>query len=571
MKKHTLAFAMLALVACARPVTPEGGPKDTAPPQVVQEKSTPNNTTRFSGRSFELTFDEWVTLQEVGTQVLVSPPLAKRPEVTLKGRTVRFQLDKDETLRPNTTYTINFGTAVKDLHEGNPAKDLRFVFSTGDFLDSLTVAGSVVDAFSGEPLENISVMLYDKMDDSIVQQERPYYFARTDKGGQFQIPNVRPGGFKGVAIDDADQNLKWNGEERIGFPDSALVVSDSLPNTLAFRLFKPVPPLRMLTPNAGQYGLIRLGFSGPPDSVALRPGLPGLRWLREQEQDTLLVWYDNPDSTAWSLFVGQKDTVPVRALSRSALLQQNRPYFGDERLPRAGDTKGRGRLSGAAPDAPAPGALPPPRVVNVQSGKPVRIPFSGPVTTVDTTRCLFKVDSLDSREFALVADSSGPRVLRLERNWVSGQRCMLTLLPGAITDFWGMTNTDTLRRVFTLPAEKQLGSLNLTLENLNPGTSYILRLMNGNALEEARFFTADTTTTARLVFANLTPVAYSLELIEDVNGNRRWDTGDYYARRRPEQVLLKKLEQLRANWEVEVTMNARFGAGGWEKDLKGKN
>jgi len=570
MKKHTLAFAMLALVACARPVTPEGGPKDTTPPQVVQEKSTPNKTTRFAGRSFELTFDEWVTLQEVGTQVLVSPPLAKRPEVTLRGHTVTFQLDKDEVLRPNTTYTINFGNAVKDLHEANPAKDLRFVFSTGDFIDSLTVAGSVVDAYSGEPLENISIMLYDRMDDSVVQQERPYYFARTDKGGQFQIPNVRPGTFKCVAIDDADQNLKWNGEERIGFPDNALVVADSLPAVPSFRLFKPVPPLRLIAPNAGQYGLIRLGFSGPPDSVALRPELQGLRWLREQEQDTLLVWYDTPDSTAWSLFVGPKDTVPVRALSRSAFLQQNRPYFGDERLPRSGDTKGRGRLSGAAPESPNPGALPPVRTVNVQSGKPVRIPFSGPVAKVDTTRCLFIVDSLESREFSLVTDSVGQRMLRLEHDWKSGQRCMLTLLPGAITDFWGTPNADTLRRVFTLPAEKQLGSLNLTLENLKPGMAYVLRLMNGNALEEERFFTAETAGT-RFVFAGLAPVAYSVQLVEDTNGNHRWDTGDYFAHRQPERVLLKKLETLRANWEVEVTINALFGAGGWEKDLKGRN
>ena len=562
MIKHTLALVVLALSACARPVTPEGGPKDSTPPQLLLEKSTPNKATRFADRSFQLTFDEWVTLQEVGTQVLVSPPLAKKPEVTLKGRTVTFELDKDELLRPNTTYTINFGTAVKDLHEGNPAKDLRFVFSTGNFIDSLSVAGNVVDAFTGEPVENASILLYDRMDDSIVRLERPYYFARTDKGGQFLIPNVRAGTYKCVAIEDTDQNLKWNGEERIGFPDSAFVVSDNVSTTLAFRLFTPVPPMRLLAPNAGQYGLIRLGFTRTPDTVALRPELPGLRWLREQEQDTLLLWYDHPDSTAWNLFVGE-DTVPVRALSRSAFLKQNRLYFGDERLPRTGDTKGRGRLSGATAP-PLAGALPPVRTVNVQPGKPVRIPFSSPLTKVDTALCLLVADSVETRAFALMADSSSPRVLRLERDWNTGQRCTLTLLPGALTDFWGTFNTDTLRRVFMVPSEKQLGSLNLSLENLNPGISYVLRLMNGNTLEEERFFIPDVPT-ARFVFAGLAPVAYSVQLVEDANSNRRWDAGDYVAHRQPERVLLKKLEQLRANWEVEVTVNAAFGAGSWDR------
>ncbi|MBK9338992.1 MAG: Ig-like domain-containing protein [Lewinellaceae bacterium] len=558
MKQSTLVLAVLALAACARPVAPEGGPKDTTPPGVVVDKSTPNNTTRFAARTFQLTFDEWVTLQEVGSQVLVSPPLAKRPEVTLKGHTVHFKLDKEEVLRPNTTYTVNFGAAVKDLHEGNPAQDLRFVFSTGDFIDSLSVTGIVVDAFSGEPVENISVLLYDNMEDSVVRKERPYYFSRTDKSGQFSIQNVRAGIFRCVAIEDADQNLKWTEAERIGFLDSALVVGDSLRSTPAFRLFSPKPAMRLLAPNAGQYGLIRLGFTRSPDSIALRPELPGLRWLREQEQDTLLVWYDHPDSTAWKLYAGQ-DTISVRALSRSAFLQQNRLFFGDERVAKTGDGKSRGRLS-PAPELPVARVLPPPRTINVRPGKPVRIPFSAPVTRVDTSLCLLLADSVVVRAFALTADSSSPRVLGLDLDWQSERRYTLTLLPGALTDFWGIPNADTLRRFFVTPSEKQVGTLRLTIENLQPGTPCILRLMNGNTAEEERFFTPETAT-ALFVFSSLAPLAYSVQLVVDTNGNRRWDTGDYFARQQPERVFLKKLDPLRANWEVEVSMQAKADTG----------
>lgn len=554
MKKLSIVIAVAMLAACARPVAPEGGPKDAAPPKVVPAKSTPNNATRFTGRSFELAFDEWVTLQEVGTQVLVSPPLAKRPEVTLKGRTVTFRFDKDEVLRPNTTYTINFGNAVKDLHEGNAAQDLRFVFSTGDFLDSLSVSGIVVDAFTNDPVENITVLLYDNLEDSVVYRERPYYMARTDKSGQFQIPNVRTGIFKCVAIDDADQNLKWNGEaERIGFPASNFTVqADSLRPTPAIRLFQSAPAMRLLAQSATQYGLIRLGYGQSPDTVALQPDAPGIRWLRTQEQDTLVIWYDNPDSTAWKLIAGT-DTIAVRALARTAFLQQHRLVFGDE--PVAGTGRGRGR--NAQPTAPVPQApLPPPRTINVRAGKPVLIPFNAPIAEVDTTLCRFLVDSLDVRDFALALDSAAdPSVLRLDSDWQGGQRCTLTLLPGALTDFWGTTNADTLIRVFIVPSEKQLATLALVFENLKPGTPYIARLMSGNKAEEAYFFTADEPTN-RLVLAGLVPAAYSVQLIEDTNGNRRWDPGDYLARQQPERVFLKKLDPLRANWEVEVTVQA---------------
>ena len=151
----------LALVSCARQGAPTGGPKDTTPPSVDTLYSTRNYSTRFRPSKIELRFDEWVTLSDAANQIVVSPPLAKRPEVVLRGKTVTLTFDPSEQLRDSATYTINFGTAVKDLHEGNPVKDLRFVFSTGDLIDSLRVSGKVVDALTGDPVENISVMLYD--------------------------------------------------------------------------------------------------------------------------------------------------------------------------------------------------------------------------------------------------------------------------------------------------------------------------------------------------------------------------------------------------------------------------
>lgn len=556
MKRLLFALWALNLAACARQVVPEGGPKDTTPPAVVPEKSTPNMATRFTGREVRLTFNEWVVLQDAATQVLVSPPLAKRPEITLKGKTVIVKFKEDEVLRPNTTYTINFGTAVKDLHESNPAKDLRFVFSTGDFIDSLTVGGLVADAYTGEPAENISVMLYDSPDDSIVRKERPYYLARTDKSGAFSIPNARAGAFKCVAIDDVNQNLKWDGDsERIGFPEQAVTVSDSTKTIPRLRLFKPTPPLRLVSQNANRYGLVKLGYTAPPDTVRLQPDLPNLKWLTERDKDTILVWYDRPDSAAWKLIAG-KDTVLVKALSRSGFMANNQMKFADDPIAAVAASQRRGRPTEAAPDAAAPRIKLPPKTVTINPNKPLTLAFNHPVAAFDTSKWLIFQDSLPFHDFHVATDSAAPRTLHLQAvNWKEGKTYKLSLLPGAVSDLYGTANADTLERILVAPDEKKLGALNLSLTTLTPGRQYVLQLLNGNALEEERIFTA-TAAEQRFVFTKLQPATFTATLIADENGNGRWDAGDYFAHRQPEQVFTRKLEALRANWEVEAQLDA---------------
>lgn len=556
-------FFFLVLASCARQGAPTGGPKDVAPPVVDTLSSTPNFSTRFEQRRIELKFNEWVTLSDAATQVVVSPPLAKRPEVLLKGKSVVVNFDKAEVLRPNTTYTINFGTAVKDFHEGNAAKDLRFVFSTGDFIDSLFFRGLVVDAFSGDPVENVSVMLYENLADSAVSKERPYYFSRTDKAGQYEFRNLRAGEFRVVAIEDGDQNLKWGGEnERIGFRDTTLSVNDSLRGAVKLSLFKNRPPFRLTGENANRYGLVKLGFNTPVDSFSLKNLAPEglISWL-EKTPDSLLLWYDLPTAdTAWSLvFLSndfeipnpnlpkpRPDTVEVKKLSRSEFLKNHQVTFADVAGP-APSIGGRGKPS----IAPKPPAI---KTVIQAHTKPSSLFFNFPIAAFDTSLWLLTVDSVRVRAFDVQPDAASPRRLSLNLDWKQGKTYTLTLLPAALSDFWGVSNADTLRRVFNVQSEKQLGTLVLNLENLRPATHYILQLLNGTIVEEKRGFKAESAT-QKIVFKHLQVAAYSARLVEDTNGNGRWDTGDFLAHRQPEPVFNKKIDALRANWEVEATLS----------------
>ena len=550
----TAAGLATLFFACARQGSPTGGPKDTTPPKVDTLLSTRNYSTHFTERRIELTFDEWVTLSEVGTQVIVSPTLTdrKRPEVKLKGKTVTVEIPEGVALDSNTTYTINFGAAVKDFHEGNPAEDLRFVFSTGDYLDSLTLTGFVLDAFSGEPVQKASVMLYNELSDSAVYGQ-PYYFTRTDQLGKYTFFNLRRGAFKLAAIEDSG-DLRWDGRsEGIAYAPAPVTLGDSSLTAPVIKMFKNQPPPRRISDNTLRYGLEKVVFTARPDSVSLDVDLPGVNWLPEIVGDTLLVWYDMAEPSAWHLLV-DGDSVRVKNLPSADFLEKHTLQPADEAPPAAS----AGKFAGQPPPKATPGV----KTVNVSPAGNVVLPFNAPVVVVDDSRWIMLEDSVPVTDFLAARDPDAPRKLKIEMNWKYGKTYHLTLLPGAVTDFYNKSNEDTLRRVFRVYTEKQLGKLNLNLKSLVPGKLYVLQLLNGQNLETERRFEAGETDMT-FAFVDLPPASYTARLIEDRNGNGRWDSGDYHRHRLPEPVFTKKLEALRANWELEATLRAGANEEKW--------
>ncbi|MBN8678050.1 MAG: Ig-like domain-containing protein [Chitinophagales bacterium] len=565
-----IVIILSALISCARQGAPAGGPKDTRPPEVDSLRSTPNFSTRFDKRKVELKFDEWVLLSDVATQIVVSPPLAKRPEVVLKGRTVVLTLDKNEVLRPNTTYTINFGASVKDLHESNPAKDLRFVFSTGDFIDSLGFRGSVVDAFSGEPVENIAILLHENLNDTAVIKERPYYFTKTDKSGQFGFQNLKAGVFQIVAIEGADVDLKWDGaNEKIAFISQPVTVSDSLKVMPALKLFKNQPSFRLQNQQTGRYGLAKVVFNGAADSVRVQwQDIPGARMLLEKAPDSLSIWYDLPVDTSWFMELRHPawvktdsasglsrpfaDTIRIKKLNRADFMEKHQLSFADAVAPVAAAGQGRGKS--AAPSTPKPLRQPPKTVIQLHSQEAM-LAFNYPLQTFDTAFWQLQLDSVVVRQFSVRKDSLQPGKLILSTNWKQGKTYALTLLPGALTDFWGKTLSDTLRRNFNVTEEKQLGSLTVNFSKLRPGSAYVFELLNNNTLEATRQFVAETDT-YQLNFEQLQVAGYTGRLLEDRNKNGRWDTGNFAQKLQPETLFTKKMDPLRANWSLDVDFSA---------------
>ncbi len=519
---------LCALAACATPIPPAGGIKDEIPPRIVPEKSTPNLQTNFRPKSIELTFDEWVKVTNAFTEIISSPPLDF--EIKLRGKTVQLNIDEDAVLRDSATYVINFGKAIQDLTESNPATNLRFVFSTGPVIDSLEVKGRVVDAYTGLPVADVLFMLYENTVDSVVRTEKPFYFSRTDTSGRFTVSNVRAGAFKGFALEDADRNYLYNQPtERIGFPDSLVVAGSDSTQEHVIRLFQALPPPRVATVDTSKYGRITIGFNQSPAAILAEVENSDRGYFVEREADSLRIFF--APATDRSIRVRlQQDT-----------LWQDTVYIRSTRTSLSKDSL---RL------------LVPLRGTSVRQNPalPVELSFSHPLASIDTSAIRLLVDTtLQAVSFQASIDSTRQRQLTIAHSWRPDALYLLQLLPNALTDWYGRTNTDTLAITLQVEARKNFGNYLLTFTEGDPDTQYLVRLTDKTGRLITDYLLSGATTYQRS--RNALPAGdYRLEVIVDTNRNGRWDTGDYTTGQQPEPVQIRPLESLRANWDVEATV-----------------
>ena len=208
---------------CGQVGMPTGGPKDSIPPRLVSA-SPALNSVNVKDNKITLTFNEYVDLKEAQTNVLISPLPKKQPAIDFKLKTVTVKLK--DTLLPNTTYSINFGSSIVDNNEGNPFKNFTHVFSTGNQIDSFTLTGKVILAENGKHDSTLIAMLYRKTDDSAVQKNRPDYVARLSGDGSFTFVNLPAGSFNIYALKDNDGGKTYNSKkEMFAFAEAPVSIS----------------------------------------------------------------------------------------------------------------------------------------------------------------------------------------------------------------------------------------------------------------------------------------------------------------------------------------------------------
>lgn len=558
--------------SCANTSTPpEGGPKDTIPPVIVEV--VPANNALFHPRdikhsqvSFE--FDEYVALNNPGANIFLSPPQSKPPTAKIKGK--RVIVSFAEPLDSNKTYSLSLGEAIKDNNEGNPFAPYTHSFSTGDHIDSLFVSGNIVEASSMLPMPNITVLFHTDPSDSAIFKVRPKAAAKSDLWGYFTVRNLPADTvYRVFAIEDLNNNNLYDpDQERVAFLDTLVIPSsimrDSIPELIpvnmkdtAACLSRPAQLFLSMFKEVSQRQFLRakervsrrqmyLKFAAPYPQIdsLIIDGIPEEKIIKEYNfyRDSITIWINEQggvhDTLRMRLTYMRTDdslnilvpvTDTIRMIRPKGKMIENR--FGD--MVEEVDTLAAYKVD-AAPE-------------NIdQNG--IIITFESPmiVTPFDSITIMAKNtrEQVTPAPFTVEQDTADIKkyVLRLQEKLVPGFEYTLRIPDSVFMDIDGIY-CDSLVQKISLPQDDKLSSLTVEAKNVNE--KYMVELVDEKRTTVYRTYQIDSA--AVLEFPYLKAGKYSLRITEDKNGNGQVDTGSLLDRKQPEKVLMFKVNSSLGN------------------------
>lgn len=518
--RYFVLSLLAATIGCAKRGSITGGLKDTIPP--VLEQSIPANfSTNFKGKSFKLVFDEYVKMKDVNKNLIVSPPMKVEPLIMPQTASKTFTITIKDTLQPNTTYSFNFGQSLQDNNEGNPYSQFKYVFSTGNYIDSLSIGGRIKDAYSKKTDNFVSVMLYEANDsytDSIIYNQLPRYITNTlDSASVWRIDNIKAGKYLLIALKDNNNNKFDPKRDKIAFQKDFVVI----PNDTLFELelFKEEVPFKPLRPTLDAGNKFLVGYEGDPKGVTatVKNGSDVLKAAvtKVENKDSLNVWFKPVKADSLQLSISKDNLktdfwVKVKAQKKDTLSFTPRP---------SGTLSLREKFA---------------------------VESSIPLTTVDNSK--IRITKKDSSEVAFTTNYVElERKLEFDFQKEPLEKYTVRLLPGALTDFYEKQN-DTLTYKLSTKNTSDYGNIRVTLENVNR-FPVIVELITAKEDVAATLYSEVETV---LDFNALDPAIYSLRLIYDDNRNRKWDSGNFLKKIQAEEVIyFPKTIDVRANWDYE--------------------
>ena len=590
---------MLMVVGCARMGQPDGGWYDDDPPRILG--STPaDKATDVTTQKITIQFDEYIKLADVTQKVIVSPPQLEMPEIKGAGKKIIVELK--DSLKPNTTYTIDFSDAISDNNEGNPLGNYTFTFSTGEQIDTFEVAGNVLDASNLEPVKGILVGLYDDLSDSAFKTKPLLRVARTDGRGRFIIKGVAPGEYRVYALQDADGDYVFNQKsEMIAFshqtyqpsskPDirQDTIWKDTLhidniirvpyihyyPDDIVLLAFQEIQTDRYLLkqPVRTEADRFTLYFSyGNPQL----PQIKGLNFDEKdaflleanEKKDTLTYWLRdtmlvNKDTLQMELsylmtdsagvLYTQVDTVDVLAKTSYEKRQKERKKVIEEWEKKQEKQKKRGE--------PYDSIMPPePLQVQYQVKQPMdpdfRVTFvmPSPLAKCDTSaiHLYTKLDSLWYRTpFEFSRQESSLRSYNFIAEWRPDTEYSLEIDSAAFVDIYGVAS-EAYKQGIKVKALDEYATLLFQLNGVSDTTVIVELLDKGD--KPIKSVRAGNNAQAEFFYIN--PGTYYARAIVDRNGNGVWDTGDYEKDLQAEDVYYypQKIE-CKAKFDVTLSWN----------------
>ena len=522
--KYTFLLLLLITIGCAKRGSITGGLKDTIAP--VLKASYPENFSKnFKGNEIKLVFDENIKLKNLNKQLIISPPMKYEPLIlpTTPSKTITIKIK--DTLQPNITYSFNFGQSIADNNEGNPFNQFKYVFSTGNYIDSLSLRGKVKSAYDKEVESFVSVLLYEVNDtftDSIVYNQTPKYVTNTlDSLKTFQLENLKAGKYLLVALKDYNSNNKYNPKtDKIGFIKELITI----PNDTVYELelFKEKLPFKTFKPTQASGNRLLMGFEGKLNNgkdkpkTILKNGTDDLTHIvtKFPKKDSLQIWFKPIKTDSLRLAVA-KDKYEANFTFK--IKDQKKDTLNLSAV-QINDLKFRDRFT---------------------------IESSTPLATVENSKISLLNKAKIAVPFTTEYDDYNQK-LYFDFKKEPAENYTIRILPGALTDFFEKSN-DTLNfKLNTKPVE-DYGNLTVVLANTKQ-FPVIIELTNEKGDVLASEFTEEKTT---INFNLIDPALYSLRAIYDANKNKEWDSGNYLEKLQAEEVIYFSKEiDVRANWDV---------------------
>ena len=526
-----ILFSLIILFGCAKRGTPTGGPKDSIPPVLVNA-SPKLNSINFDSEEIKLTFDEWIKLDKVQEQLIISPPLEKSSyEIKpLSGVTKKVFLKFLDSLAPKTTYTINFGNSIQDNNENNPLTFFSYTFSTGETIDSLYIRGNTKDAFSQESDEFISLQLYrvdSLLKDSIVFQDKPTYVANTLDSTNYKFQNLKEGKYLLIALKDVGNNYFFDPfYDKIGFIDSLITLPRD--SVIDLKLFKEETEIIWDKPHFINSEKIGFGYYGKLDldKIKIESNVPdsvNYVFIKEKETDTLNLWLSRNSFDSLNFSLIETDTIKLTTVKfdrkRDSLIDS---LNISSKTVNVIHLKESFKISSNIPLNKIEDSL-----ITIRDIDSLIIPFT---TSIN--------DRLDEVDIDFEVSPSNDYSIFIK--------------PRAIKDIRG-TENDTLQ--FNVVSQTLEDYGNVFLDVIaNNNSKYILHLLDSNSNIIREFKNVNSLST--YIFDYIRPGKYTFRLIEDLNSNDLWDTGNYLKQVQPEPVYYFPSElDVRANWDLNETFN----------------
>lgn len=592
-----LAGIVAILYSCASVARIEGGPIDETPPRFLGS-TPPPGALHIKKKKIVIAFDEFIKLDKPNEKIVISPPQGQQPEIKANGKKVSISLQ--DSLKANTTYTLDFADAIQDNNEGNPLENFFFSFSTGENLDSMAVAGTLLNAANLEPVKGMLVGLHSNLADSAFTTLPFERLGRTDSRGRFSIRGVSPGKYHIFALQDADQNFAFTQPaEIIAFNDSIIIPDmeecmhpdtvwvDSLtidtivdhkythflPDDVLLRSFKEIhfsqrlAKSERLTPEK-----FSLYFTAPADSLPLLKGLnfderdafvieqtTGRNdtlhyWLKDSliyRQDTLRMSLTYLYTDSLKQLVPRTDTLNLLSKLTYKKLQKQKQ---EAREAKQKELEKRRKKKSGEPDKPDTEFLPvdvyAPSSMDVYDY--ITLSFTEPLASMDTAAIHLKqkVDSLwKDVPFDLARDSIDLKRYNVSAEWQPGKSYAFEVDSAAIHGLYGLF-TDKIKKEFKVKKQEEYGQIFFNVQGAD--SLAFVELLDG----QDKVLRTVRAVNGKADFYFLNPGKYGARLINDTNGNGVWDTGSYAGKRQPEMVYYyPMILELKANFDLTQEWN----------------